>query len=429
MKVQVIVKSSNKAAVAASKNLELIVMPTSTVLQVQEHIASITNTSSFPDQEMRFNGEVLDGSLALTACGIAEGGVLEFVFQPSEKTFAKQLSNLLGKRAVSVDELGLLYIHRYGTSMEEVLEAMGYGREKLRVFIEGQKCFSFDGDLVKTVEATEKSPEPSVDTCSTQQSASHGPIEVKVTVEMHVPGKIGRVISDDEAEETLLHLERSHTVAKAKEIIAAAELVPFPERQLLLGGKKLEDDVSLWKAGVTDGASLVLSVHATEAALVSQLEDLLRDCIALSPSELGLHYCQRFGTPLRQALRMLGLDGDIRRFLEGHPRFSLTGGCVTSLGEPQVGNALDSVIALLSESCFLNIDSIARAPNGEASATVNVQGLPAGADSCALESLQKALASGLEAVGIERASVIGDSIHVQTKGEAETVFLRLAAAC
>lgn len=417
MKMQVIVRNLCKAG-ANANSIEITAMPNNTVLEVRERIASITNTNSFPDQKMLFKGTVLDSNQPLRVYDVTEGDVLEFVFQPSEEVLVKQLSDLLGVRAMSIEELGLLYIHRHGMSLGDVLEVMGYDARKLRSFLEGKKCFAVDAGLIKAV----------------QDGVPHGPIEVSVKVELQVSGKISAGISDDEVDETILRLEASQSVAKAKEIIAASVLIPFPDQQILLGKQKLEDELSLHEAGVTDGASLVLSVQASEAVLASQLETLLQECTALSPNELSLHYCQRFGTPVFQALRILGLQGNIKRFLEDQPRFAIKGGCVTLINQSQVDNSLEFVIRLLSEACFLNIGFIEKdcqSSHGDASVVVFVRSLPEGAKDHVLASLCKAVASSLEAgmddgCGIDRVSTDGELIHVHKKGE--TVCIRLTAA-
>merc|ERR1719183_1751937 len=120
-------------------------------------------------------------------------------------------------------------------SLGDVLEVMGYDARKLRSFLEGKKCFAVDAGLIKAV----------------QDGVPHGPIEVSVKVELQVSGKISAGISDDEVDETILRLEASQSVAKAKEIIAASVLIPFPDQQILLGKQKLEDELSLHEAGVT----------------------------------------------------------------------------------------------------------------------------------------------------------------------------------
>merc|ERR1719316_2436030 len=163
-----------------------------------------------------------------------------------------------------------------------------------------------------------------------------------VSVEVHVPGKAITSLSDSDDWLGLedgyesLRLKSSDTVARAKEIIAATQQIPFPDRDLLLEGKTLEDGLSLTEAGVTNGALLVMMVRASEASLASQLEELLRERTGLSPNELSLHYSQRYGTPVSQVLRTLGLHGNLKRFLEERPQYSLVSGCVTLASGPKL---------------------------------------------------------------------------------------------
>lgn len=335
MKVQVVVTNSNKAA-ANTQTIDATVGPTDTVLNVQELIASITKTFSFPNQKLLMKGKVLTSTHRLSDCGVKEGDVLEFQFQASEQTIIQQLSDLLGKQAMSPNELALLYSYRYANSFEDSIKALGYTNIQLKGFLESQKCFCFQGDCVKLVEATEKAVQPSTCLHAIKEDKAHGLIEVSVAVEVHVDGRSPELLSRDEDEDILIRLEASDSVARAKEIIAANEQMPFAQRDLVLGERKLEDALSLSESGVKNGALLVLVVHASEASLAQQLEELLYKRAALSPSELGLHYCQRFGTPVGQALRTLGLHSNLRRFLEAHSQFSVTGGCVTLTNGPKL---------------------------------------------------------------------------------------------
>jgi len=324
MKVQVVVTNSNKAT-TSSQTIDATVGPTDTVLNVQERIASITKTFSFPNQKILMKGKVLPGSQRLCDCGVKEGDVLEFQFQASEQTIVQQLSDLLGDKAMSPTELSLLYSYRYAVSFEDALKALGYANGELRPFLENQKYFAFQGDCVKLVQLAQKATQP----CAIQEDKVHGIIVVNVAVEVRVAGRSPELLSGDEDEDMSIRLEVSDTVEKAKEVIAANQQMPFPHRDLLLGERKLEDELSLSEAGVKDGSLLVMVVHASEASLAQQLEKLLFKRTALSSSELGLRYCQRFGTPVGQVLRTLGLHSNLGRFLEGHAQFSVTGGCVT----------------------------------------------------------------------------------------------------
>jgi len=334
MKVQVVITNSNKAS-ANSKTIDATVGPTDTVLNVQELIASITKTFSFPDQKLLMKGKVLPSNHRLSDCGVKDGDVLEFQFQASEQTIIKQLSDLLGKQAMSPSELSLLYSYRYAVSIEDALKALGYVNAQPRAFLEGQKCFSFQGDCVKLAQASEKAVESSNCLPSIKEDKAHGVIEVSVAVELQMAGRSPELLPREEDDDIFLRLEASDSVARAKEIIAANEQMPFPCRDLMLGEKKLEDGLSLGESGVKNGCLLVMVVHASEASLAQQLEELLYKRAALSPSELGLHYCQRFGTPVGQALRTLGLHTNLARFLQGHSQFSVTGGCVTLANGPK----------------------------------------------------------------------------------------------
>lgn len=447
MKVQVMVTNSSKAA-AASTTIDASLGPADTVLNVQDFVASVTNTFSFPDQKLIFNGKVLPPNSRLSDHDVKEDDVLEFVFTASEQTFVKQLSDLLGKQAVSPEELGFLYSYKYSVSCDDALKAMGY-TDGPRSFLESQKCFSFTGDLVKITQAAEKAVQPSAGLCPIKEDKVHGLIEVSVAVEVHVAGRSPELLERDEDDDVYMHLEASDTVARTKEIIAAAEQMPFPDRELQLGGKKLEDGQSLGETGVKNGANLVLVVRASEAALAAQLGELLRDRKALSPSELSLHYCQRFGTPVGQALRTLGLHSNLGRFLEGHAQFSVAGGCVTLVDGPKLTvplskeeqearamQTLDNILDLISETSFLSINDVRKGHgnDGEVQALIFVNGLPPApkVQTTILKGLRQAVASSLESMtdiepSIKNASIVGDVVQVQVE-DSQKVSLRLAAA-
>jgi uncharacterized ubiquitin-like protein YukD len=445
MKVQVVVKNSNKAA-ATTTTIDATVGRTDMVINVQELIASMTKTFSFPDQKLIFKGKTLAGNQRLSECGIKDGDVLDFEFQASEQTLVDQLSELIGKSTMSPEELSLLYSYRYAVSFEDALHALGHANGQIRSFMESQKCFSFQGNSVTLGQSTEKAAQPLAALSAIKEDKAHGLIEVRLSVEVHVAGKMPQLLSCDEDEDTYMRLESSDTVARAKEIIAASEQMPFPERELLLGETKLQDSLSLGEAGVKNGSSLVLAVHASEASLASQLESLLRERKALSASELGLHYCQRFGTPVGQALRILGLHANLGRFLEGHSQFSSKGGCVTLTNGPKLvtpvtqeekayaQETLNLLIDRISEASFLSINNIqmGHGTNAEVQATIFVNGLPPSCEAPLLKGLQKAVSSSLEAMSsdelaIESAKVVGEVVEVQVKGS-QTVSIRLEAA-
>jgi hypothetical protein len=324
MQVQVIVKSSMKLDSTKEKALEVAIMPNSTVSDVKERVSSLTGISSFPKKSLLLDGKMLADSENVRTTGVVAGDVLELVFEPCEQTFVKQLSDMMGENAVSLQELKLMYVHRYGSTVEEVLHRLGLVNQKLQAFLQDQKCFYLDGDLVKLSRGIDAKP------------VERGVIEVKVSVEWSDRNQPSFVsfVDEDDLDIVPLRLAGTMKVASAKKIIAAAELVPFPDQALLLRGKPLSDELSLSEAGVKDGDSLVLAVHASEATLVSQFEHLLVERTALSSNDLSLLYCQRFGSSVGQALRSLGLHGSVNRFLERHENFAVSGGCVMSSTRP-----------------------------------------------------------------------------------------------
>mmetsp|Transcript_61769 Transcript_61769/g.95886 ORF Transcript_61769/g.95886 Transcript_61769/m.95886 type:complete len:424 (-) Transcript_61769:19-1290(-) len=423
MKVQVTVKSANKVATISTETLNIVVKPTETALEFVERVASLTNTLAFPDTQLMFKGKALDGSQNLGSYGVVEGDALELIYEAREQTLVKQLSDLLGERAVSAEELGLLYIHRHGTSIDEVFKQLGLINQKISTFLEGQKCFSFENGFVKSSLV----PENQAEEVTTNDA---GIIEVRVSVQLNASKpSLCSFDDDDHTDETPLRLERIGTVANARKVIAAAELIPFPEHDLVLGDKKLANELSLDEAGVRSGDSLVLVVRASEKTLVSQLEELLRERAALSATELSLLYCQRFGTPVCQALRMLGLHSSIKRFLERHETFLITGGCVTL----RDGNVLDIAVKALAETSFLNISSVEKGgcgPCGESVATIFVKGLPSSEESPVLESLRNAVVKSLVVAGdVNSASVVDDFIRVQIQGKIACLHLVAADSC
>lgn len=447
MKLQVLVKNASKAVAANTTSLDATVGPADTVLNVQELIASMSNTFSFPDQKLLFKGQVLAGNKRLAECGIKDGDVVEFEFQASEQTLVNQLTELLGKKAMSPEELSLLYSYKFAVSFDDALKALGQANAKMQSFMESQKCFSFQGNHVKIVEANEKVVQPPAGLlCPIKEDKAHGLIEVNVSVEVRVAGRTPELLpQDDEDDDVYMRLERSDTVARTKEIIAAYQQLPFPDCKLMLGETKLKDGLSLDEAGVKNGSVLVLVVLASAASLALQLEQILTERTALSAKELGLLYSQRFGTPVSQALRTLGLNANLGRFLEAHSsQFSIKGGCVTLTNGPKLSfpkteqekadaamDALDHVMDLISEASFLSIDDIHRqhGVDGEALATIFVKGLPPPGSIRVLAGLQKAVASSLgDQPRIDSACIVGDTVMVKVEGGSQTVSIRLAAA-
>lgn len=122
-------------------------------------------------------------------------------------------------------------------------------------------------------------------------------IQVKVTVTANKQSSV----------KLELDVALSDTVASLKERVAALQLIPFPDQDLMLEGEVLADSGQLSDGGVKEQSSLDFVVKASETTLVQQLKELLqaRD---LSCDELGLLYCYKNGVSVTQALQTLGLQ-------------------------------------------------------------------------------------------------------------------------
>mmetsp|Transcript_35631 Transcript_35631/g.65349 ORF Transcript_35631/g.65349 Transcript_35631/m.65349 type:complete len:443 (+) Transcript_35631:120-1448(+) len=439
MKVQMIVKSSCKGQVTSVlETLNITITPADTVLSIKSRISDVKPTA-FPDQEVFFNGEALKNEQRISDCGIKEGDALEYVCVASEKVLAQQLSDLLGTQAVSLEELGLLYVHRHGVTVGESLKTLGRGGEKLQDFLEGSKTFILKGGVVSVVGA-EKIPD--LKTIEEDKVFEEGNFEVSAIITAQGAGQT------QEEDVVDVILDASDTVAKAKERIASVGLVPFPDQDLVLDDKVLADGQPIRACGVKKGMRLTLVVRASETVLVERLEDLVRARTVITINDLSHEYCNRFGTPVVQALKALSLAGDLRCFLEGRrEQFSVNGGCV-KLADTQIvvpppqlpsrvmAEAAERVMDLVKEAAaFLNIHRMAKGTGARASqVTIYFNGLPPAAEDRWLPGLLSVLSTSLAASldkngtkGIESVALRGNSVEVLTE-ELVTVTLRVASA-
>jgi len=343
MKIQVIVK--NISATADNQTtVKATVAPGDKVSNVMEFVASTANIVAFPDQKMCFQGKELALAKTLSEYGIEDNSVLELAFQASEQTLVKQLSELLGETSMSQQELSFMYSYRYGMSLDDAFKILGMSKEQIRSFFENSKELTLQNGNAKVAGAQKVTP--TADSPQVEQPPAF--VKINVSIKLEGSGTTKGSMLDDEEDDMLVRLDTRQTVAQAKEIIAAIAQTSFPDRDLWKGDQKLEDCHTLAEAGVQDESSLVMSVYASDSALASQLEALLSERDALSPNELGLHFCQRHGVPVSQALRTLGLHSNLRRFLESQSIFAIKGGCVTLVhGRP----LLTPLGALPEEGC------------------------------------------------------------------------------
>lgn len=441
MKVKVSLKSQSKIDVDTT--FELVVSPTDTVLSVKERIADIEPTP-FPEKKLIFGNTVLADGLRLADCGVKEGDSLDFVVSASEAALVQQLSELLQSRAVSVDELALLYCHKHGVTIPQTLSALGQD-EQLERFLKGQKPFIIDDGRVMLVHEG-KVQQPKVFDI---YDAEASPAELSTNFKVSIVVRLKTSSKIDEERVSDLIFNTADTVLSVKERIAASELIPFPDQDLIFGGKTLDDEQKLSGCGVKDGDSLEFVARASEEAFVQQLTELLQNR-ALSSNDLSLLYNCRHGVPVNQALKALGRREKFRDFLKRQTCFALENGCVSLMHETkenrrymdlhdtffddaftakvtQTFNDLVDAIVLMT---FFNIHHVARgrsvakgtAIEGAAGAEVVffLNGLPLdgqerwlpGLLKSAVVSIQECLCTRSDIEGIH---IVGDAVQVRTE--------------
>lgn len=330
MKVQVIVKTAEKVVAT----VKATVSPTHKVANLIEYAAENAGIVAFPDRELLLGGTALSVREVLSECGIEDGDVLELQFQASEQMVSKQLHDLLGTKQMTREELSMMYSYQHGMSLQDAFNVLGYSKEQSSAFFDDHKQFAVQGGQIKAVSILKTSPQseapPQIDPNSTLE------VTVQVEVKSSVGAKPGLFDDSEEDESLVVCLKLLQTVAQAKKVIQEVAQVSFPDVELNLGGVKLQNATTLADAGISTGCNLTMIVHASEDALASQLEDLVAERIALSPNELALHFCQRHGAPVSQALRSLGLHSNLRHFLESRPQFCVNGGCISLVNGPEI---------------------------------------------------------------------------------------------
>merc|ERR1719440_2131476 len=80
---------------------------------------------AFPESSLCVDGKRAEPSATLTAAGGTNGSAVDFVLESTVKSLVAQLRDLVRARALTFDELGLLYCYRYGLSLNQALKTLG----------------------------------------------------------------------------------------------------------------------------------------------------------------------------------------------------------------------------------------------------------------------------------------------------------------
>jgi hypothetical protein len=144
MKVQMNLKI--KANAAENSTFELIVGAADTVSSVKERVTAL-QLIPFEEQDLKFDGEVLEDGKCLSDCGVKEGSSLDFEVKASESSLVRQLGDLLQARDLSTNELGMLYCYKHGVHINLAMKMIGH-EGKLADFLQKQKGLSIDNGRV-----------------------------------------------------------------------------------------------------------------------------------------------------------------------------------------------------------------------------------------------------------------------------------------
>jgi len=146
MKVQVNMMTSSNSA---TSKFDLTLKADDLVKDVKEKIAA-SQLIAFPEQELSFDGKIMDGSKTMSDYGVKEYDSLDFVILTSEENLLKQMSELLKARDLTADELGLLYCYKHGVSINQALKTIGIDM-KLEEFVKNSKSLIFEKGRVSLV--------------------------------------------------------------------------------------------------------------------------------------------------------------------------------------------------------------------------------------------------------------------------------------
>jgi len=125
-----------------------------------------------------------------------------------------------------------------------------------------------------------------------------------------------------------LTVTAEETVQSVKDRIAASQLIAFPDQDLVLSGKVLDETKTLADYNVEDCNSLDFVIKATEDSLVEQLSELLR-ARDLTSDELGLLYCYKHGVSINQALKTIGFTEKFPEFIKKQKQLLIENGRVS----------------------------------------------------------------------------------------------------
>jgi hypothetical protein len=173
---------------------------------------------------------------------------------------------------------------------------------------------------------------------------------MKVKVSVKVASNLKSIVDRSVGQTIELSAKEGDSVHMLKTKIMESQMIAFPEQDLKLDGKVLEESISLEESGIVDGATVELSIRSCEVQLISSLLELLQDK-ELSLEELAMLYCYKNGVSINQVLQSLGIEERFANFVSKRAEFICKGGRVSlARTRPPPGLTLTSSMSVPKHS-------------------------------------------------------------------------------
>jgi len=143
------------------------------------------------------------------------------------------------------------------------------------------------------------------------------------------------------------------SVQSLKQRIGLVEPIPFPDQELKLDNKTLDDNERFGDLSIQEGQALRLLVRASEETFVGQLRELLK-AKPLSVSELALLYCHQHGATAAQALKALSCEEQLADFIYRQKCFTTEDAGLIALCELKEPVKIDKSLNSIREGKYEN---------------------------------------------------------------------------
>jgi hypothetical protein len=159
-----------------------------TVRVVLDKVAA-SQLLAFPEISLVVEGKRAEPSASLAAAGVTNGSTVDFVLESTVKSLVAQLGELLKARALTFDELGLLYCYRYGLSLNQALKTLGVSGT-LKDMVAEHSDFEMNKGKVGLVKAGEPASAPAAATvAAVLQAPAAAPAPKKTVPAVNAPAE------------------------------------------------------------------------------------------------------------------------------------------------------------------------------------------------------------------------------------------------